>query len=270
MDFTLTMFNNQNALQGLTNLSRINVYLIINGHMSLLKNNELLHYHIGDVFHIFDFDQTIIFPHHASLLKLSINHHYFYDLYDDHTSQVKALNYPSNQIFINALYALHQNELSRFKHTINLYFQQICNTLNTDLHTDQSTQSSYGFTLIKNVTLYLNTHCLDNLSCKNIAQSHYVNHCFLSREFSKFMKATLSNYITIAKITHNAKWLLEQSTKTYTWQNYHFHTYNDYASRFEQIYHCSPETWPTQNNINTNRARRILDKNIMVQLSKLK
>lgn len=270
MDFSLTIFNNEHVLQHLTNLSRINVYLIINGNISLLKNNELQHYHVGDVFHIFDFDQTVIFPHHASLLKLSINQHYFYELFQPSNQPINCLNYPSNQLLINALYALHQSEFSRFKHTINLYFQHIFNAVNVDLAEHQSSNSSYGFTLIKSVIHYINTHCIDTLLCKNIAQTYYVNHSFLSREFSKYMHTTLSDYIAIAKITHNAKQLLEQSNDAHAWHDYGFHTYSDYVTRFQHVYHCPPDKWAEKKITDIKLVKHKLNKNIMSQISKIK
>ena len=102
---------------------RVTAYLIINGNLLLLKPTALLHYYIVDVF--YDCDQTIVFPHHATLLKLSINHHYF-TLYLTLTSQLKSLNYPSNQLFKNALHAIDQNVLTRFKHTIIMFYLENC------------------------------------------------------------------------------------------------------------------------------------------------
>lgn len=233
MDYDLKIYNNKTSnFKCLRTNHFINIYLVFDGVITILKNNDFQHYHAGDIFYVHDYECINDINFEGTLLCLSINNYYYYKIsnkYSQNENNLMNKDKPDlkthyNDVILSILNQSMKSDIER-----KLLFLIEATYLNTIDTTPRSkSERNFKNILIRDVILYINNNCERKLICQDIAHHFFVNNSFLSREFSTLMCCTLSNYIIASKIHFSACALLNGAILDFVWRQYHFRSLKDY------------------------------------------
>ncbi|WP_253721352.1 transcriptional regulator [Staphylococcus sp. NAM3COL9] len=245
MDYDLKIYNNKTSnFKCLRTNHFINIYLVFDGVITILKNNDFQHYHAGDIFYVHDYECINDINFEGTLLCLSINNYYYYKIsnkYSQNENNLMNKDKPDlkthyNDVILSILNQSMKSDIER-----KLLFLIEATYLNTIDTTPRSkSERNFKNILIRDVILYINNNCERKLICQDIAHHFFVNNSFLSREFSTLMCCTLSNYIIDSKIHFSACALLNGAILDFVWRQYHFRSLKDYIYNFQAIKGVSP------------------------------
>ena len=235
LDYRLNIYNNATSpIHRLQTNHFLNIYLLLEGKMTLLRNMNFQQLTSGYLFYVYDSDAISVLSFEGTLLCLSINNYYVYNTSMNQSTTNKLLNtvdaayLKSN--FIDIIFSIINDSNIQTAKQLNML-----NHIKVLYEMDPTSTDDNTLTLIKNVTAYINDNNQYQLTCQHIANTFFVQPSYLSREFSIMMNCTLSNYIIASKIYFSICDLLEGLLLETIWKKYQFQSYEGYVYHFQAI-----------------------------------
>ncbi|RIN35377.1 transposase [Staphylococcus succinus] len=235
LDYRLNIYNNATSpIHRLQTNHFLNIYLLLEGTMTLLRNMNFQQLTSGYLFYVYDSDAISVLSFEGILLCLSINNYYVYNTSMNQSTTKKLLNtvdaayLKSN--FIDIIFSIINDSNIQTAKQLNML-----NHIKVLYEMDPASTDDNTLTLIKNVTAYINDNNQYQLTCQHIANTFFVQPSYLSREFSIMMNCTLSNYIIASKIYFSICDLLEGLLLETIWKKYQFQSYEGYVYHFQAI-----------------------------------
>ncbi|MEB7462261.1 transcriptional regulator [Staphylococcus succinus] len=235
LDYRLNIYNNVTSpIYRLQTNHFFNIYLLLEGRMTLLRNMNFQQLTSGYLFYVYDSDAISVLSFEGTLLCLSINNYYVYNTSMNQSTTKKLLNtvdaayLKSN--FIDIIFSIINDSNIQTAKQLNML-----NHIKVLYEMDPTSTDDNTLTLIKNVTAYINDNNQYQLTCQHIANTFFVQPSYLSREFSIMMHCTLSNYIIASKIYFSICDLLEGLLLETIWKKYQFQSYESYVYYFQAI-----------------------------------
>lgn len=249
MNYSFNIYDDNEILTNLKTPHFVNVYFIISGILSFQKLDTNHIYHQGDIFVVYDFEETFILKKQSIIACISINNITYnrFTFIHKHSINDKQSNQSLSEIYIETLSSIIDNDT--FNSDIGVI--KLINCL-PPIKSDLQINLSYSNKLIKNVVDYINKNYKSTLSLSYIAKIFYVNPSYLSREFSKKMNISLIKYIKKVKIYNLSRDILANGNFQSTWRDYGFSSYNTYLRDFKHIMGVSPKVFLEQNQANNN------------------
>ncbi|PTI39245.1 transcriptional regulator [Staphylococcus succinus] len=234
-DYRLTIYNNATSpIYRLQTNHFLNIYLLLEGTMTILHNMHFQQLTSGYLFYVYDSDVISVLSFEGTLLCLSINNYYVYNTSMAQSTTKELLNtvdishIKSN--FIDIIFSIINGSSIQTTKQLNML-----NHIKAQYEMEAASTDHTTLTLIKNVTAYINDNNQYQLTCKHIANTFFVQPSYLSREFSVMMHCTLSNYIIASKIYFSICDLLSGLLLETVWKKYQFHSYEGYIYHFQTI-----------------------------------
>lgn len=227
-------------LEMLNTACYVNIFKVCKGIISFRSNKNYQEYKTGSFFVVCDYEIPVCISKEASIHCISINNQVYKNFLitndnETRTNYFEQINYSYERI--------QKKKESRNQYSVYIDIIKVIYWVNQSGLLNNKNDDD----LISKVVKYINNNYKKRLTLRVIADQFYVNKSYLSREFSRVMSTTLTEYIYTIKIWYVKKEIREGESVDIIWKKYGFSSYNNFINTFKKFVNITPLEYRNKN-----------------------